>query len=441
MLAGISLTCFTASYVVALALEGTRLWFRSGMRGAVLLGFSVAGVFAHTSYLAHRAVTAEGTPLSSEFDWYLVAAWALAALYLTMTIGQLRAPVERRTAIGLFLLPLVLGLVAAAYFLAGRESLTRDAAYGVWLQIHFACLVAGFVSVLVGFATGVMELVQAHRLKHKLPPPRGLRLPSLEWLETNGVRSVYASFLLLLLGLLSGVILNGVRGQFSWTDPVVWRFVGVVVWQTAVTAFLTFYKPARQGRKVAYITIASFVITVVSLGIGRLLPSEHGAPKKAQVNVEHGAIVGVVVQRTEGRRDGATEGESDAARVTESKFPEVVGLAEGRRGGEAEGLRDGAAESEGLLETRQFFTGREFTRRRTLWHFELVDVGVPPLRGSEDILDANQSRGFRPWLLQLRPFGAPNRPMPAEGSFPSVAPSLRLSVSNVSAGGAEGAFA
>jgi hypothetical protein len=283
------------------------------MRGALLLGFSVAGVFAHTLYLAHRAATADGTPLSSEFDWYLVAAWALAALYLTLTIGQLRAPPERRTAIGLFLLPLVLGLVAAAYFIAGREALARESAKGVWLVIHLACLSAGFVSVLVGFAAGVMELVQAHRLKHKLPPPRGFRLPSLEWLETAGVRSVYASFLLSIAGLLSGVILNGVRGQFSWTDPVVWRFVVVVAWQSSVTAFITFYKPARQGRKVAYLTIATFAIVVVSLGIGRLLPSEHGAPKKAQAAAQEepgaGPNTRELVGKTEGWRDGATEGE------------------------------------------------------------------------------------------------------------------------------------
>jgi ABC-type uncharacterized transport system permease subunit len=310
MLAGISLTCFTASYAVALALEATRMWFRSAMRGALLLGFSAAGVFAHTLYLAHRAVTVDGTPLSSEFDWYLVAAWALAALYLTMTVGQLRAPPERRTAIGLFLLPLVLGLVGAAHFLAGRDSLAREAASGIWLRIHIACLIAGFVSVLVGFATGVMELVQAYRLKHKLPPLRGFRLPSLEWLETAGVRSVYASFLLLVLGLLSGVILNGVNGQFSWTDPVVWRFVVVVAWQTAVTAFITFYRPARQGRKVAYLTIASFVIAVVSLGIGKVLPSSHGAPKKGETAQIAAPFSHELAGRAEGPRDGETEGEN-----------------------------------------------------------------------------------------------------------------------------------
>ena len=39
----ISITCFLASYAVALALEVSRLFFRSGVRGALMVGFSTAG--------------------------------------------------------------------------------------------------------------------------------------------------------------------------------------------------------------------------------------------------------------------------------------------------------------------------------------------------------------------------------------------------------------
>ena len=75
MLSGVSITCFTASYVLALVLEVTRLLFRSGIRGAVLLGFACAGLFAHTVYLLNRALAGGALPLSSQQDWYLVAAW------------------------------------------------------------------------------------------------------------------------------------------------------------------------------------------------------------------------------------------------------------------------------------------------------------------------------------------------------------------------------
>lgn len=280
MIAGISLTCFTASYIVALALEATRMWFRSGLRGALMLAFAAAGVIAQTLFLGHRAATStEAAPLSSEFDWYLIAAWALAVVYLGWTFRQLNAPNERRTAVGLFLLPLVLALVAAAQFLAAREPLAREQASGVWLWIHFGCLATGLVSVLVGFATGVMELVQAYRMKHKLRAQQGLRLPSLEWLQQTGLRTVYTSFGLASLGLLSGMILNLVKGQFSWADPIVWRFGLVVLWLAVVAAFTIVYKPARQGRKIAYLTIVSAIVVILSISLGRILPTGHGAPK------------------------------------------------------------------------------------------------------------------------------------------------------------------
>lgn len=284
MLAGISLTCFTASYAVALALEATRLWFRSGVRGALLLGFVTAGVFAHTLFLVHRALTSTGTPLSSEFDWYLIAAWTLALVNLGWTFSQIRAARERPAAIGLFVLPLVLVLVAAAYFLSSREPLDRDPAQRVWIVIHLGLLVCGFVSVLAGFATGVMDLVQSSRLKRKVSPQRGLRLPSLEWLERVGIRSIFASFLLSALGLLAGLLLNLILGEFPWNDPVVWSLVVIVVWFAVASLFLLLYKPARQGRKVAYLTLASLVVVVVSIAVGRMLPSAHATPTKERVS-------------------------------------------------------------------------------------------------------------------------------------------------------------
>jgi hypothetical protein len=278
MLAGISLTCFTASYVVALALEATRMWFRSGVRGALLLGFTTAGVFAHTLFLVHRALTTQGTPLSSEFDWYLIAAWTLAAVNLGWTFQQVREPGERRTATGLFMLPLVLALVAAAYFFGSREPIAREPAFRVWIVIHFGFLVSCLASVLVGFATGVMDLVQSSRLKRKTLPQRGLRLPSLEWLERAGVRSIFSSFALSSLGLLSGFMLNLILGEFSWSDPVVWGLVAVVVWFAVAATFLLLYKPARQGRKVAYLTITSLFVVLTSIGVGKVLPSAHAQP-------------------------------------------------------------------------------------------------------------------------------------------------------------------
>lgn len=274
MIAKISILCFAASYGVALALEVTRLFVRSGLRGALMLGFGAAGLVAHTLFLAHRAWQAE-TPLSSSFEWYLVAAWILAVMYLYLTVYHPRNP------IGLFVLPLVLGLIGVATFWADRDPFPQTRAALVWGRIHGGFLLLGTVAVLIGFAAGLMYLVSAYRLKHKLAPLRGVQLPSLEWLERINSRSLVVSVLMLGIGLLSGLVLNVVNhgkqvDYIPWNDPVVWSSAVMFAWLVAVSLFNGLYKPSRQGRKVAYLTVASFLFLVLALGVNLFVESRHG---------------------------------------------------------------------------------------------------------------------------------------------------------------------
>ncbi len=55
---------------------------------------------------------------------------------------------------------------------------------------------------------GLMYLIQAHRLKKKLPPPTRFRLPALELLERANHRATIWAALLVSLGFLSGLILK-----------------------------------------------------------------------------------------------------------------------------------------------------------------------------------------------------------------------------------------
>jgi hypothetical protein len=275
MLANTTIFCFAASYAVALGLEVSRLFFRSGIRGAILLGFGAAGFFAHTIYLAYRA-SAESMPLASEFDWYLVAAWLLAAVYLYLT---LHFP---RTAVGLFTLPLVLGLVAVADRFANRQPFSLTKASHFWGLVHGGLLVLGTVFVLLGFVAGVMHLIQSSRLKHKRPPTLGFQLPSLELLERANSRATVLAALAFAGGFISGLVLNLVNRSehpgesLPWNDPMIWSLGILLVWMLAAAAFSLLYRPARQGRKVAYLTVASFLFLVVVLAVQLIVPTGHG---------------------------------------------------------------------------------------------------------------------------------------------------------------------
>ena len=273
-MSGVGIICFASSYAIAWALEISRLLFRSGVRGAIMLGFAGAGLVAHTAFLYYRAVNAEGVPLSSEKDWYLVAAWALVVVYLYLAVLRPKIP------FGLFLLPLVLGLISAATFLAPVEPLARGSASKIWGAIHGVSIMLAVVSVLIGFVAGLMYLGQSRRLKHKRLPAGGLRLPSLEWLQRANSHAIVTSLLMLGVGILSGMVLNLINigdesARLAWNDPVVLSTWLMFFWLLAVVVAIAVYRPARQGRKVAYLTVASFVFLAIMLAAGLLMNSRH----------------------------------------------------------------------------------------------------------------------------------------------------------------------
>lgn len=287
MIARITILCFAASYGVALALEISRLFFRLSVRRMLTLGMAAAGLLAHSLFLAHRATSVPegGTPLSSWYDWYLVAAWIVAAAYLLLALTR------PESALGVFLLPPALLLIGFAAPLHDAPPFPQAEAVSAWGKAHGYALLLGTVTVTLGFASGVMYLVQSYRLKHHLPPQSGFRLPSLEWLQKVNQQSMWLSTFLVALGLLAGIIYNAVKrhgsgGALPWTDSLVITSGMLLLWLVAATTFEYFYKPAQQGRKVAYITVASFIFLAAALFVSVFGGTKHAIDRGPPPNAE-----------------------------------------------------------------------------------------------------------------------------------------------------------
>jgi hypothetical protein len=186
---GITITCFALSYAISLVLEITRILFQATIRNVVMIGFAALGLILHTLFLiGHaRAEIAGGVrlPLSSWHDFCLVAAWVLIGAYLGLS---LRRP---QIAVGVFVLPLALGLIGIARWFRDQPSFSAHEATSYWRVVHGSALLLGTVGVTLGFATGVMYLIQSYRLKQKLPPNPRFKLPSLEWLQRFNVESLF----------------------------------------------------------------------------------------------------------------------------------------------------------------------------------------------------------------------------------------------------------
>jgi ABC-type uncharacterized transport system permease subunit len=150
---------------------------------------------------------------------------------------------------------------------------------------HSVTLLLGTVAVCIGFLAGLMYVVQSYALKHLRSPTNGLRLPSLEWLERINSRALGLSAVLVGLGFVSGLImtLGRHRGEAAytlWNDPVVWSLAAMMLWLLAAEVFRLVYPAARRGRKVAYLTLASFGFLVIVLTALMLVDTVHGESRR-----------------------------------------------------------------------------------------------------------------------------------------------------------------
>ena len=275
----LSVLCFAGTYGLALAAELARFVVRGPVRWYLAAGLTTLAWLVQTAYLANLALKRPMAPVATEFGSMMLLSWivALIGLYL-----MLRSP--RPVAVGMFVLPLVLGLVVGAGWFAPRESTWLDWGDKVafWGTVHGIFLLGGAVFTCVAFFAGLMYLAQMRRLKAKRPSRTGLALPSLEQSERINRGAITVAFPLLTFGLLIGVVLSlTARGEASahvirWTDPKV--ISALLMWLVFAVLLHARFRPAMRGRSMMMLTIVAFAFLVFTwVGVEALrLPTAHG---------------------------------------------------------------------------------------------------------------------------------------------------------------------
>ena len=271
----ISVTCFFTSYLVVLVLELLRFLGRVPGRGLAVLSMTAIGLFTHVVYLTLRATSIESGAdvgrLATWTDWSLLLALGLAIAFLFF---YLRRP---DTVVSFFFMPAVLAMIGLAIAVRNQPAFDRTEATQFWRNVHAISMMVGTAAVLFGFLAGAMYLVQSRRLKMK-QAGSWFRLPTLESLQNLNRRCLVLSTVAVGIGLLSGVVMNWNRwGEIPWSDRGIVLSAMLFVWLATATVVESVYAPASRGRKVAYLTLASFGFLV--LAMSGVLSSSHGQVK------------------------------------------------------------------------------------------------------------------------------------------------------------------
>jgi len=265
---GVTHVCFGLSYLVAFALElAGQARPGRGVRAAGLVA-GAAGLAAHTIFLiAHQPNPASG------YGALLVLAWVLAVFYLYGSVHH------RSQAWGLFVLPVVLVLtwLSLAFYRTADEATPQFSGDHVWGALHGILVLMASVGITVGFLASMMYLVQARRLRMKRNPLGGLRLLSLERLETMNRRAIDWAFPLLTVGLLLGAIRvpTAEMSTASWTDPKILSTIGL--WVLALVLLYLRYGAHLPPRRLALLTVAAFGLMLVTLIVSHPFAAGEGA--------------------------------------------------------------------------------------------------------------------------------------------------------------------
>jgi ABC-type transport system involved in cytochrome c biogenesis permease subunit len=225
----VTIVCFIASYTVALGLELLYQVRPVPVLRWLALAFGAAGLTAQTIFLA-----VQRPPLIWQFGWMFVLPLVLALVGLGAAFGQ---PPE-----------------------SGHPPEKLLALPTAWKTIHEGLLLLASIGLCVGFLASSMYLVQAHRLRAKTLPSQGLRLWSLERIETMNRRAIALAFPLLTAGILVGVVLMWHDNLSGWSDPRVLA-TGVLWAAFAVLVYLR-YSYHLRGRPVALLTIVTFALLI-----------------------------------------------------------------------------------------------------------------------------------------------------------------------------------
>jgi ABC-type uncharacterized transport system permease subunit len=159
--------------------------------------------------------------------------------------------------------------VASLGWTTGSGMAIDESLMGAWPHIHVLLASAGLALFGIAGLAGLFFLLEHRRLKAKPPVAASIPLPSLEALDRVNVVTTAVGFVLLTLGILTGMVwVNETRGA-AWMGSTheAWMVISWAIYAGLVAARYAGRQGARQAAASALAGFAFLVFGVMGVGV------------------------------------------------------------------------------------------------------------------------------------------------------------------------------
>ncbi len=236
--------------------------------------FILTGLSFHCAFLIVVSTRSGTLPISTLFE---SSTFYLSLIVLLSVILKF---LYRLQALIPFVMPIVTGFSIASIALVRNDLALTYNLKTFWLFAHIIPLFLGYASFTVSFIFSIMYLTQERQLKKKSFGPLFENLPSLETLDALMWKTITLGFPLMTIGLVSGTVwakTSNILGLLWYLDPKV--TLGALTWLIYAAILHLRLGASFHGTRVAIVTIAGFVIVILTFIGPFLMGHKHGYDK------------------------------------------------------------------------------------------------------------------------------------------------------------------
>lgn len=237
----------TFSYIFGIIARQEKL-FTLGLYSAL------AGFVPHVAVIAMRWSATGISPFISISESLMLGVFMTMLLFLIVQFST-----KKVRPLGVLVMPVAFVLMGWAGTLMKEVAATlAPALQSGWIWVHIVGASAGFASVLIAAALGLLYL-----LKEKNSGGIYEKLPELPAIDNMGYRFVAGGFIMFGLMMISGCFwANQVKGTFWNWDPVeVWSLVTWLIYGIYLHLRVTF---GWRGKKLAWYALIALIAMIVS---------------------------------------------------------------------------------------------------------------------------------------------------------------------------------